>query len=237
MSEENTSKRIDYDFINESINFKLQCIFIAIPKTGSTSVRRQIRQKGIAWIPSPHLNILQARDLIYPHLLRSSLKKNLSFPSKNIPTDKDIRSQSNQIFENFFKFSAVRNPWARAVSLYFRNETIQVKEKITFENFCEHHFFASDTCRHPTLHKNQLDWLLDEKGKSAMDFIYKVEDFNAITKEISRKTNGRVKLKDKVLNRNQVSQSSTYRDLYSKRSEQIISDRFEKDIDTFKYTF
>ena len=237
MKDKNTIKRTDYDFINESINFNLQCIFIAIPKTGSTSIRRQIRQKGNPWIPNPHLNILQARDLIYPHLLRSALKKNLTFPSENVPTDQEIRSQSRQIFENFFKFSAVRNPWARAVSLYFRNETIQMKEKITFDNFCEHHFFASDTCRHPTLHKNQLDWLLNENGTIAMDFIYKVEEFSTIIKEVSRRTNGRVRLKDTVLNRNKDSQSSTYRNLYTQRSKKIISDRFEKDIDMFKYSF
>ena len=237
MKDKNASKRTDYDFINEAINFKLQCIFIAIPKTGSTSIRRQIRQKGTPWIPSPHLNILQVRDLIYPHLLRSSLKKNLAFPSKNIPTDRDVRTESQQIFENFFKFSAVRNPWARAVSLYFRNETIQVRGKMTFDHFCENHFFASDTCRHPTLHKNQIDWLLDQDGKTAIDFVYKVEEFNAAINKISRKTNGRVKLKHQVLNRNQDSQSSTYRDLYSKRSQKIIAERFEKDIDTFKYTF
>ena len=237
MKDKNTNKRTNYDFINEAINFKLQCIFIAIPKTGSTSVRRQIRQEGIPWIPSPHLNILQARDLIYPHLLRSSLKKNLTFPSKDIPTDKDVRAESRQIFKNFFKFSAVRNPWARAVSLYFRNETIQARKKMTFDHFCENHFFASDTCRHPTLHKNQIDWLLDENETIAMDYIYKVEEFNTVISNISRKTNGRVKLKDQVLNRNQDSQSSTYRDLYSKRSQKIIAERFEKDIDTFKYTF
>ena len=139
--------------------------------------------------------------------------------------------------EKNLKFSAVRNPWARAVSLYFRNETIQVREKMTFDHFCEKHFFASDTCRHPTLHKNQIDWLLDENETIAMDYIYKVEEFNTVINKISRKTNGRVKLKDQVLNRNQDSQSSTYRDLYSKRSQIIIAERFEKDIDTFKYTF
>ena len=108
---------------------------------------------------------------------------------------------------------------------------------MTFDHFCENHFFASDTCRHPTLHKNQIDWLLDENETIAMDYIYKVEEFNTVISKISRKTNGRVKLKDQVLNRNQDSQSSTYRDLYSKRSQKIIAERFEKDIDTFKYTF
>ena len=104
MKDKNTTKRVDYDFINESINFKLKCIFIAIPKTGSTSVRRQIRQKGIPWISSPHLNILQARELIYPHLLRSSLKKISHFPAKtSLPTktSEQNHSKSLKTFSNF----------------------------------------------------------------------------------------------------------------------------------------
>ena len=108
---------------------------------------------------------------------------------------------------------------------------------MTFDHFCENNFFASDTCRLPTLHKNQIDWLLDENETIAMDFIYKVEEFNTVIRTISQQTNGRVKLKNQILNRNQDSQSSTYRDLYSKRSQKIIAERFEKDIDTFKYTF
>ena len=126
---------------------------------------------------------------------------------------------------------------ARAVSLYFRNETIQVRETMTFDHFCENYFFASDTCRHPTLHKNQIDWLLDKNGTIAMDQIYKVEEFNTVINKISGKTNGRLKFKNQVLYRNKDSQSSTDRDLYSKRSQKIIAERFEKDIDTFKYPF
>ena len=53
MKDKNTIKRSDDDFINETINFKLQCIFIAISKTGSTSVRRQIRQKESHGFPAP----------------------------------------------------------------------------------------------------------------------------------------------------------------------------------------
>ena len=104
MKDKNITKKADYDFINESINFKLKCIFIAIPKTGSTSVRRQIRQKGIPWISSPHLNILQARELIYPHLLRSSLKKISHFPAKtSLPTKtlEQNHSKSLKTFSNF----------------------------------------------------------------------------------------------------------------------------------------
>jgi hypothetical protein len=108
---------------------------------------------------------------------------------------------------------------------------------MSFEQFCEQHRFASDTCRQPTCHQNQIDWLLDEQNNIAVDYVYKVEDFQTATREIASRTQGRVKLKNKVLNQNQVSQSSNYRELYSEQSKQLIAERFEKDIDTFQYTF
>ena len=66
----------------------------------------------------------------------------------------DIQLESDSFFNNSFKFSSVRNPWERAVSLYSRKESIQLKSKISFRKFIEQHFYASDTCVIPTLHKN-----------------------------------------------------------------------------------
>ncbi len=43
--------------LNEAVNFEKQCIFIAVPKTGTTSVRVQIGQQGTPLIPNPHLDI------------------------------------------------------------------------------------------------------------------------------------------------------------------------------------
>lgn len=223
--------------INEAINFDLQSIFIAVPKTGTTSVRTQIKPRGNALVPNPHLNIIQVRDLIYPFLLRTSLGKNRSYPSRNVLPDKTVRDEAQYIFNNFFKFSAVRNPWARAVSLYFRREGVQTKSNLTFEAFCEQHSFASDTCLHPTLHENQFDWLCDESGEMVMDFVYKVEEFHSAIEEISERTEGRVQLSFKSANKNPESKSSDYRDMYNAKTKQLIAKSFEKDIDFFKYSF
>lgn len=223
--------------LNEAVNFDKQVIFIAIPKTGTTTVRDQLRQEGDALIPNPHLNIIQVRDAIYAYLLKISLGNNYGFPTKDVPSDADIRARANEIFDSFFKFSAVRNPWARAVSLYARRETVQMRNKLSFEAFCERHFYASDTCRHPTLHKNQLDWLCDETGKCIMDYVYKLEDFTTAMEQIADRTDGRVRLTYRKLNANPSSPSRRYRELYSERARKIVSERFQKDIDFFKYTF
>ncbi|MDB2497010.1 sulfotransferase family protein [Verrucomicrobiales bacterium] len=225
------------DMVNDAVNFDLECIFIAVPKTGTTSVRTQIRKQGNALIPNPHLNIVQVRDLLYPFILRSSLGNNRTYPSEGVPSDKDIRNQAEKTFNEFFKFSAVRNPWARAASLYFRREGVQANEEMTFERFCEQHLYASDTCFHPTLHKNQLDWLCDENDRMIMDFVYKLEDFEDAIEQIANRTNGRVKLIKRKANKNPNSRSSDYKDIYTDRARKLISKAFEKDIDFFQYTF
>lgn len=223
--------------LNEAINFEKKCIFVSVPKTGTTSVRVQLRQQGVPLIANPHLNIVQLRDSLYVWFLMQALGQTTSFPTESTPSDASLRAQASQTFNSFFKFSAVRNPWARAVSLYSRREGVRIEGSISFEEFCQSHLFASDTCRQPTLHQNQLDWLCDENGVNAMDYVYKLEDFDRAIKEISELTNGRVNLSENNANRNPDSLSRSYRDLYSSASRKLIAQRFERDIDYFGCTF
>lgn len=223
--------------LNEAVNMDKRVIFIAVPKTGSTSVRDQLREDGIALIPNPHLDIRQVRDALYLYFLRTSLGGNKEFPSRGTPSDDELREKARQTFESFFKFSSVRNPWARAVSLYFRREGVQASDQMSFDTFCEQHIYASDTCEHPTLHASQLDWLCDESGQVIMDYVFKVEEFQKAIDDIRERTDGRLKLTYRESNTNPQSRSASYRDLYSEKTRKMIAKRFEKDIDYFRYAF
>jgi len=226
-----------FHIVNEAVNFEKQCIFIAVPKSGTNSIRSQLKQPGIPLIGHPHLNIVQIRDALYIYFLRQALGRNANFPTGQVPTDEHIRSQAAHVFDNCFKFAAVRNPWARAVSLYFRRDGVQTRDKISFEEFCEQHIYASDTCHHPTLHQNQLDWLCDTDGTCIMDYVYKLEDFEVAIKEIAERTQGRVRLAKRMANRNPGSSSRSYREIYTQHTKALIAKRFQKDIDYFKYAF
>jgi len=61
--------------VNEAVNFEKEVIFIAIPKTCTTTVRTQIYQEGIPIIDNPHLNIIQIKDLIYIYIKKYSWDK------------------------------------------------------------------------------------------------------------------------------------------------------------------
>lgn len=223
--------------LNEAVNLEKECIFIAVPKTGTTSIRTQLKQKGTPIIKNPHFSIVQVRDSLYVYFLKQALGQNNSFPTESIPSDADLHSKAKEVFDRLFKFSAVRNPWARAVSLYSRREGVKTRGKISFDEFCKNHIYASDTCLHPTLHQNQLDWLCDDNGQCIMDYVYRLEDFEQAIKEIAERTDGRVHLESKNANSNPNSDSRSYRDLYTEETRRLIAKRFEKDIEYFKYTF
>lgn len=226
--------------LNEAVSFEKSAIFIAVPKTGTTTVREQLRDPDVnQWIiPNPHLNIMQVRDTLYVYFLKKNLGRNSEFPSsQDVLTDSDIRKKAEDTFNSFFKFASVRNPWERVVSLYFRREGVIVRDKISFKDFCENHFYSSDTCRHPTLHKNQLDWLCDENGTVIMDYVYKLEDSSDAFLKIIEMTDGRVDIRYRKDNVNPTSKSKSYKDMYDSETKKLIGKRFEKDIDYFGFSF
>jgi len=231
----NRNRRIDIP--NEAVNLEKRCVFVAIPKTGTTSVREQIRLPGRPLVAAPHLDVIQIRQALDFFLLLKALGRNHEFPSSGVLDNREITEQSDRLWGSAFKFAAVRNPWARAVSLYFRREGVSVRSQMSFEEFCEKHAYASDTCVYPTRHLNQVDWLIGKDGRIAVDYVYKIEKYSDAIRAIADLTDGRVELKVRKSNVNPQSKSTRYRDLYNDRTRKIIRKRFEKDIDIFEYSF
>ena len=118
--------------VNEAVHLEHKWIFIAIPKTGTTSIRTQLRQIGEPLIPNPHLNILQVRDAIGIFFPKKNLATNRSFPSVEVRTYSQIKNDSASFFSNAFKFSSVlRNPWERAVfTFFFEKKAFRIRKFI-----------------------------------------------------------------------------------------------------------
>lgn len=110
-------------------------------------------------------------------------------------------------------------------------------EAMPFAAFCERHLYASDTCRKPTLHRNQADWITDETGRIAVDCVYEVEELDRGIEEVRERTGGRIDLSALRRNVNPRSKSESYRELYDDATRALIARHFEKDIDTFGYVF
>ena len=226
----------DFNSVNEAINFPLNCIFVAIPKTGTTSIMDQVASKGNHFIKTPHLTINQLRDIIYPYLLTCNLSTNSSYPTTDFhPSDEDIVNASKKLFDEMYKFGSVRNPWARVYSLYTREEGLESKDKMSFARFIDRLSYSSDTCIHPLRTKCQLDWFEDREGNVIADYIYKVEEMDEAVVKIREQTDGMISIRKKHLNR--VNKPDKYKEIYSGYDKKVVEKLFEKDIDYFKYTF
>lgn len=222
---------------NEAIDFGHNCIFVAIPKNGTISVRSQLTIRDEYLYPHSHLDIVQIRRLLRLHHVMARLGQGAEFPDADTPSDGELAAEADTQFGAMFKFAAVRNPWARAVSLYYRGEGDAPHRHMSFEQFCENHCYASDTCFWPSRHRHQADWLEDENGVSLMDYVYKVEAFESAIEAIAEMTDGSIRLENRALNANSRSRAGDYRTLYNDHCRKLIARRFEKDIDLFGYSF
>lgn len=182
------------------ISDEFKCIFVEVPKTGSTSIRHIIGHPR-----KPHLNIWQIANEV-----------------------------SKEKFDAYFKFGFVRNPWDRAVSLYERKEGLQLKSKMSFEEFIMWMKFSSSTCIHPVPHRYQLDWFVNPHGEVIVDFIGKFEHLDDDWKKISLKLGV-----DSQLPRIGVNTAKTrhYTEYYNDKTKEIIKTRFAVDIEYFEYEF
>ena len=196
-----------------------KCIYIHIPKNAGTSIQK---------ILFPEYPKVGHKSLLY-HKLYNKKK-----------------------FNDYFKFAFVRNPWDRLVSAYHflikgglnENEPgakrwaeqLRIKGINSFENFVTSIPDSTFSCfflNHRHLRPQYL-WLTDEKGRLAVDFIGKIENFEFDI--------GFLKNNLGIINQNkQIKNNSTahdyYKNLYTNRMKKIVEDYYKKDISLFGYRF
>ncbi|MES0490785.1 MAG: sulfotransferase family 2 domain-containing protein [Leptospirales bacterium] len=177
------------------VNDEFKCIFIEVPKTASTSVRRILGEPEI-----PHLDILQIKE-----------------------------KTPETVFNSYYKFGFVRNPWDRTVSLYQRKN---VHKQETFEDFVTWIQNSSDTCQYPRAHKNQLDWFTDAKGNVIVDYIGKFETLHEDWTKIKVNLNC-----EQDLPHVNIKPHSHFSSYYTPETVEIIREKFKVDIEYFGYEY
>jgi len=187
------------------ISQQYKCIFIHIPKTGGTSIEQKL---GL---------FDELKRGVQDHRTIHEIKNNLSYFE----------------FKSYFKFTFVRNPWARIFSWYknimrdpIHRSNLKVAEECSFKDFLK---------RHINQHflNAQLFWITDKRGKILVDFIGKFErleeDFSHVC-DILR-------IKDKMLPKLLISDDEHYTEKYDDEMKKMVAEKFIKEIQLFGYTF
>jgi Sulfotransferase family len=212
------------------ISHQYRCIFVEVPKTGTTSIRSILGNPR-----HPHLDVWELKHELETQWTRHNGRWDKYYGAwYGLKPEKERRDRGRAIFDSYFKFGFVRNPWDRTVSLYERRESAQLHKEITFDEFVDRIRYSTFTCMYPSPKVNQLDWMVDPSGNVIVDFIGRFERLEEDWRLVADKLDI-----DRPLphgNRNP-QRIRHYTDYYTPRTRDIVARRFAVDIETFGYEF
>lgn len=180
---------------------------------------------------------------IYVHINKTagtSVGRAIGLPVKRHLTAREIIGLIGcEKWDSAWKFTFVRNPWDRVVSLYeYRRRKDRTGIASNDLPFCDwvQRVFTDEP--DPAYHNNpksfqpQCEWLKDDSGKISVDFIGRFEhierDFNRVAKEIGTSAS---------LQHLNSSKRDDYHSYYDAGSRDAVARWFSEDIDRFGYTF
>jgi len=219
------------------ISHELKCIYVHIPKTAGTSVEKSLggHKDMNMRLKQDHRSVNNIIGAIPPWQREEmGLRSWLVYFNQHYRAYQDGVEVLNQSqFAEYFKFCFVRNPWERAYSWYrnvMRDEMHQhelsIAANTSFKAFLLEH--GEQWALRP-----QMDWITDNSGKVAVDFVGKFErlekDFSYVCQQLG--------LQNISLPMTLDSGKSPYIDAYDTELETWVAQRYADEISAFNYSF
>jgi Sulfotransferase family len=197
-------------------------IFVAIPKTGTHSVRQALREQmgaedmeQVGLFVRKSFPIPELARIRHGHLTLSQVRPHLD------PAE----------FERFFKFAFVRNPFDRFVS-YCSFITRQKGQFDRDPKAVMRHFLANPPWDH-ILFQPQHQFVTDDEGRLLTDYIGRVEQMQDSYDEMAR----RIGIPTVSLARVNSSRRRDYRDYYDPALIDGVAKLYARDLELFGYEF
>lgn len=204
---------------------KQKSIFIHIPQAGGTSIENLLwpdiesRDAESLWMGfvKPHYNKYQTGGL--QHLIAKQVREEVG----------------RNIFDAYYKFSIVRNPWDKVISQFCYmqrrkdlREFLGMKKSTSFEKYLD----LIQKKEHIQW-KKQIDFILDDNGESLVDEVFKLENLSVEMPKLSSSLG----IDTHVLPHHNKGDRKAYSDYYSDETKEIVTDFYKEDIAYFKYEF
>lgn len=199
-------------------------IFVAIPKTGTHSVRQALRvhmgegaMEQVKLFVTKSLPIPQLARLGHGHISLRQLQRAMA------PDD----------FGGFFKFAFVRNPFDRFVSYcaFMTREQPGAFDRDP-KDVLRHFLFRAPPEQH-ILFQPQYGFVTGEDGALLSDFIGRVEDMQSSYDAVCR----RIGIPSAPLGKSNSSKRGDYRQYYDAKLIDGVRSRYARDCELFGYDF
>ena len=206
------------------ISFDHRFIFIHVYRAGGMSVGKAL--KPYAWAPNPHL----LKVPLLRKMGRTGLHRLQDHYYGHIKA-KELKAALPEVFDDFFKFTFVRNPWAWHVSIYHdvRQRTDHPEYDLfrglrTFEEYLEWRVLERP--------EQQREFVLSDDGELLVDFIGHHETLHEDFETVCRRVGIEPTLP--YVNR---SSHDDFREYYTDQTRALVAEVWKGDIDYFGFEF
>jgi hypothetical protein len=204
------------------ISHKHRCIFVHIPKTGGSSIEDVIwpgeRTEADLWMgfTSRYRNRYQTGGL--QHLLARQIREEVGA----------------EVFDSYFKFTFVRNPWDKAVSQFASmGDRADLRELIGMAPGASLSEYLQLTERHGHVQwERQVEFLHDENRAPLVDFVGRFENLKHDAQVVFE----RLGIRCRLPHRNR-SRRRHYRKYFDDPSREWIHSHYREDVELFGYDF
>ena len=209
------------------ISYSRRFIFIHVYRVAGNSLMEAL--KPFAHDPERFINVPLLRRLLKRQI---ELHRELSGRNYGHITAKELKAElPARVFDNFYKFTFVRNPWDLQVSIYHF--------VLQYTNHPRHEFFKTFGSfekflewRLVNMKDLQKEFVVGESGELLVDFVGRYEaiarDFQTVCQRIGIPY---------LLPHKNSSSHKDFRQYYTPETRAMVAEAYKEDIDYFGYTF
>jgi len=205
------------------LSHKLKFLFIAVPKTGTHAYRFALRphlgesdEEQVGLFVNKRFSNDEIAKIKHGHITAGQMKKVLD----------------PKIWNTYYKYAVVRNPWDRYISFCFfmhrKNPDFQ-KNPTTFLN----RIIENPKARKRILFVPQSEFLYDDNGELLVDELGRFENLQTSYDAMAHRLNIDGQKLEKINN----SEHGLYRKYYDEALKEKVGEFYKADIEHFNYKY
>ena len=216
------------------VSHQHKIIFVHVPRTGGSGIEHVLEicgddNQGTLTPPRPDMLFGLVGNKALQHLTAMDIRNHLG----------------REIYDRYFKFAFVRNPYDRVVSEYHVRQRLLPRVKLSFRDFVLKRiaqknrsglwklFLSGAEKVLEDQFEAQADYVFDNDGTRLVDFIGKYENLQVDFEKICVRA-GIKAVTLPVMNR---SKHEGYRNYYDGETRKKIGEIYKKDIEAFGYDY